>query len=139
MGKSRNGRRSRIYFRDGRIPIIAGVAVVGCLCIFGYFSHILQSVLLGPNPSHEQSQWFNLAAVWIMAVVLALTFASLLVLLVYSIQVTAIWIRRKPLSCPRCNMVDSSGVMRIAQQPVEGTDWKLLTCPRCAHEWHMRR
>jgi hypothetical protein len=139
MDKTRGTRRRRFYFRDPKMPIFAVVAIIGCLYLYGYFSHFLLDFLLGPNPTEEQIYSTNRLLGWGLIFVPAVTFVSLLIVLAYGIQALFRWISRKPLTCPRCGMIDSSGAMRFAQEPVEGSDWKLVTCPRCRNEWHVPR
>lgn len=140
MNKPRKSWRHRIYFRDLKVPIFAIIALFGCVYLVCYFSGVLQLLIVGPNPSTEELYAFNLGFSRGLIFIPAITFVALLFLLVYGIDATIKLARRKPLSCPRCGMTDkSSNTLRLVQEPVEGTDWKTIKCPQCAHVWHARR
>ena len=140
MDRPRKSWRNRIYFRDPKVPIFAVIALLGCVFLIGFFSGLLQFLMLGPNPSYEQIYAYNRAVGGGLLFIPPLTVVALLFLLIYGIDAAIRRGKRKPLSCPRCGMVDgSSNTVRLVQEVVEGTDWKTIKCPQCGHDWHERR
>src|SRR5437762_718994 len=102
------GRRtyspSRVYAGSerGRIIVLSVIVLLGGLCLYSIiFSHLLQDITLGPNPSADQIAVFNKGVGRIPICVLPVTLLAFIALLLYVIEAI---LHRAPrrMVCPRC-------------------------------------
>jgi ribosomal protein S27AE len=140
VDKPRRTWRHRFYIKDAGAIALSLIVLLGGLYIYAaFFSHLLQNLVLGPDPSEDQLYFFNVAVGRSLICVFPVTVIALIALLLYAIEAVFGLRKRKPLSCPRCGMVDGSSTMRFVQEPIVGTEWKNVRCPQCGYDWHVRR
>lgn len=140
MSKPGNSWRSRFYIKDPRVIALLVIVLLGGLYLYAAFiSHLLRDLVLGPDPSADQLYLFNVAIGRSLICVFPMTLLGLIALLLYAIEAVFGLRKRKPLSCPRCGMVEASSAMHFTQEPIEGTGWKSVKCPQCGHSWHEKR
>jgi hypothetical protein len=137
------GRRRRegyrYYLEDH--PILAPIVtlVLGAVCLYlSIFTNIMQGWMAGPDPTRSTLDNVNTVLAWGVAFVAALMVVALIFLVWQLLESSIRRARRRPIVCPRCGTVEVPETLRFTHQPVSGTSWETVICPKCNHEWHSR-
>lgn len=123
-----------------KIIILTLLVLAGALFIYAtILSHLLQEIMLGPNPDPVQVANFNLGLANFDILLIPVTLLGVLALILYTVEALFRGTRRTPPpTCPQCGTVENA-TWRFARQPVQGMGWESVTCPQCRHEWHSKR
>jgi hypothetical protein len=137
------GRRRRegyrYYLEDHPVlgPVIT--LALGGLCLYlSIFTNIMQGWLAGPGATRSSLDNVNTVIAWGIAFVVAIMALSLMFLIWQLLESGIRRARRRPTVCPRCGTIEAPATLRFAHQPVSGTSWETVTCPKCGHEWHSK-
>jgi hypothetical protein len=114
--------------------------LLGGLCLYStLFSTLLRDLLLGRDFDRTMSQNFNTVIAWGIAFTVAIMILSVIFLALYGIEGAYRRVHRRPAICERCGLMEVRKILRFAHEPVKDTDWEIVTCPKCGHEWHVKR
>jgi hypothetical protein len=135
--RRREGYRYYLEDHPSLAPIVT--LALGGLCLYlSIFTNTMQGWMAGPNATRSNMDNVNTIIAWGVAFVLALMGIALIFLVWQLIGSGVRRVRRRPAVCPRCGTVEVPGTLLFAHQPVAGTSWETVVCPKCGHEWHSR-
>lgn len=129
----------RYYLEDRPVLVPVVTLVLGALCLYTtVFSNLLRDIMLGGGASSEMLEGFNRALGWSVAFVVGIMALAAIFLMVHLVEAGYRRARRRPVVCPDCGLAESRE-MRFTHEPVKGTDWDNISCPKCLSTWHARR
>ncbi len=129
----------RYYLEDH--PFLAPLVtlVLGGLCLFAVGTNMLMSALVGPDPSRTALDQYYTAMGWTIAFVLGIMVLAFIFLMLVVVEEIIRRVRRRPATCPDCGITEVRRYLPFSHRRVPGTDWELVTCPRCGANWYARR
>lgn len=128
------------YLQDHPVLVPALTLALGGLCLYvTVFSNVMERLLMREGTDRSVLDQFYTVTGWGVAFVISIMFLSLIFLLLHGIDAGLRRVRRRPLVCTRCGLVEDRPSLSFVREPLEDTaDLDRLTCPQCGNVWFVR-